>query len=389
MEPGLAPMRSFICKVASRCDLKCDYCYVYEHADQSWRHQPARMSIEVAALLGQRIAAHACRHDLQSVDVVFHGGEPLIVGLRHLNRLCETIRRTAGPVEIQFRMQTNGVMFDEAALEFCLEQRVTVGVSCDGPRSATDRHRLDHFGNSSFDRLCRALEVLSSDSGREIWGGFLTVIDLQSSPTETYRFLRAYEPKSIEFLLPLANHDLFPPGKTPDTTPYADWLLEVFACWYSERPQTTLIRRFRDVIGLMAGLNTSSEEWGLQPVDFAVVETDGELQTVDTLKTAFEGANHIGLNLRDHDFDDMLAHPAVRERQIGASSLCATCQRCPLVAVCGGGYYPHRYSHQAGFSNPSVYCADLQKLIRSVHRAVSDDLKAFAQPAGTAIPLVQ
>ena len=382
-------MRSFICKVASRCDLKCNYCYVYEHADQSWRHQPARMSIEVAALLGQRIAAHADRHNLRSVDVVFHGGEPLIVGLQHLKDLCETIRRSAEPTEVQFRMQTNGVLFDEAALKLCLEQRITVGVSCDGPRSATDRHRLDHFGNSSFDRVCRGLDVLSSDSGRKIWGGFLTVIDLRNSPMETYRFLRSYEPKSIEFLLPLANHDLSPTGESSGTTPYADWLLEVFAGWYSERPQTTLIRRFRDVIGLMAGLNTSSEEWGLQPVDFAVVETNGDLQTVDTLKTAFDGANHIGLNLREHDFEDMLAHPAVRERQIGASSLCATCQRCPLVAVCGGGYYPHRYSRQDGFSNPSVYCADLQKLIRSIHHVVSDDLKAFAQPARAAIPLVQ
>lgn len=280
-------------------------------------------------------------------------------------------------------MQTNGVLFDAAALSFCIEQNVTVGLSCDGPREATDRHRLDHFGRSSFDRVRRALDLLSSDLGREVWGGFLTVIDLENSPVETYRFLRGYEPKSVEFLLPLGNHDLVPPGLPADATPYADWLLAVFAEWYTERPQTTLIRRFRDVIGLMAGIGTSSEEWGLQPVDFAVVEANGEMQTVDTLKTAFEGANHIGLNLREHDFDDMLAHPSVRERQVGASSLCATCQACALVAICGGGYYPHRYSANAGFNNPSVYCADLQKLIRTVHAVVSNDLSTFADRSRT------
>lgn len=388
-EGAPAPIRSFICKVATRCDLKCDYCYVYEHADQSWRQQPARMSTEVATLLGQRIAEHGHCHNLTAVDVVFHGGEPLIVGLQHLRRLCETIRQASKPMEIRFRMQTNGVLFDEAALNFCVEQNMTVGLSCDGPRLATDRHRLDHFGRSSFDRVCRALDLLSSDRGREIWGGFLTVIDLENPPAETYRFLRGYEPKSIEFLLPLGNHDLIPAGMGSGETPYADWLLAVFAEWYAERPQTTLIRRFRDVIGLMAGLGTSSEEWGLQPVDFAVVEANGEMQIVDTLKTAFEGANHIGLNLREHDFDDMLRHPSVRERQAGASSLCATCQKCPLVAVCGGGYYPHRYSASAGFDNPSVYCADLQKLIRTVHAVVSNDLKVFAERPRTPDALVQ
>jgi uncharacterized protein len=29
----------FIVKVHSRCDLSCDYCYMYEMADQSWRDQ--------------------------------------------------------------------------------------------------------------------------------------------------------------------------------------------------------------------------------------------------------------------------------------------------------------------------------------------------------------
>ena len=33
-------LREFIVKVHSRCDLSCDYCYMYEMADQSWRSRP-------------------------------------------------------------------------------------------------------------------------------------------------------------------------------------------------------------------------------------------------------------------------------------------------------------------------------------------------------------
>ena len=32
--------RQFLLKVHSRCNLACDYCYVYQHADQSWRTRP-------------------------------------------------------------------------------------------------------------------------------------------------------------------------------------------------------------------------------------------------------------------------------------------------------------------------------------------------------------
>jgi uncharacterized protein len=31
------PFQEFIVKIHSRCDLACDYCYMYEMADQSWR----------------------------------------------------------------------------------------------------------------------------------------------------------------------------------------------------------------------------------------------------------------------------------------------------------------------------------------------------------------
>ncbi|MEU7607651.1 hypothetical protein AB0B44_43910, partial [Streptomyces sp. NPDC041003] len=34
------PIRQFVLKTRSRCNLACTYCYVYEMADQGWRGQP-------------------------------------------------------------------------------------------------------------------------------------------------------------------------------------------------------------------------------------------------------------------------------------------------------------------------------------------------------------
>ena len=373
---GFAPMRMFICKIASRCNLDCDYCYIYHHADQSWREQPARMSLETAAQLGLRIREHAQRHAIKAVDVVMHGGEPLLVGVEYLRQLCETIRNTAFPVAVDFKMQTNGVLLDEEVFNFCLEWDLAIGLSMDGPRRANDAHRFDHQKRSSFDAVERALALLSSEEGKRIWSGFLTVIDLKHDPLEVYSYLKSFAPRSIEFLLPLGHYDLRPPGKIGlKTTPYADWLLTIFHVWYRERPHTTKIRRFRDVIAMLGGASSSSEEWGLQPTDFAVIETNGSIEAVDTLKTTYPRANDLGLNLFENSFDDMFNAPTVIERQMGWSSLCNTCQGCELVKVCGGGYFPHRYSQDKGFQNPSVYCADLMKLIREIHSTVSDDLK--------------
>ena len=64
------PFREFIIKIHSRCDLSCDYCYMYEMADQSWRSQPRRMSVEIAETIAERIGEHARTHGLRGITLI-------------------------------------------------------------------------------------------------------------------------------------------------------------------------------------------------------------------------------------------------------------------------------------------------------------------------------
>jgi len=57
---------------------------------------------------------------------------------------------------------------------------------------------------------------------------------------------------------------------------------------------------------------------------------------------------------------------------MGLAGLWATCQACPIVAVCGGGDLPSRYSRQNGFDNPSVYCSDLQVIIGHISAVLAE-----------------
>ncbi len=81
---------------------------------------------------------------------------------------------------------------------------------------------------------------------------------------------------------------------------------------------------------------------------------------------AFDGAPATGLNVFDHSLDVVAQHPGITARQKGLAGLCRTCQECPVVTSCGGGLYAHRYRSETGFANPSVYCADLLKLITHI-----------------------
>src|SRR5687767_3413900 len=85
------PFNQFVIKVHSRCDLACDHCYVYEHADQSWRARPTVMSADTAAWAARRIAEHVKRHDLDDFHIVLHGGEPLLAGHERLAEIVSTL----------------------------------------------------------------------------------------------------------------------------------------------------------------------------------------------------------------------------------------------------------------------------------------------------------
>ena len=114
------PFRQFILKVHSRCNLSCSYCYVYEMADQGWRGLPKRMSPPVAGKAVERIAEHAERHGLASVDVILHGGEPLLAGAEWLAGLVGSLRARV-PAQVNVAIQTNGTLLDRAMLDHAQE----------------------------------------------------------------------------------------------------------------------------------------------------------------------------------------------------------------------------------------------------------------------------
>ncbi|MEO3822244.1 FxsB family cyclophane-forming radical SAM/SPASM peptide maturase [Actinomadura sp. B10D3] len=382
------PIRDFILKVHSRCNLACDYCYMYEMADQGWRRQPRRMSRHVLEWAARRIAEHARTNRIFDVQVVLHGGEPLLAGAEHLRYAIETIVAAAEPdVRVGFSVQTNGVLLDEMFLDLFAEHGVSVGVSVDGDEEGHDLHRRRADGRGSYQAVRDGLERLTVPGYRHLFGGVLSTIELRNDPIATYESLLGLGPPEMDFLLPHGNWDTPPPGRPPDeSTPYADWLIAIFDRWYAAEAGDVRIRLFSEIIRLLFGRMSASEAVGLSPVAVVVVETNGEIEQVDSLKSAYDGAAGTRLHVSRDPFDTVLSLPSVAARQIGRRALSDQCLACPAHEVCGAGLYPHRYRSGTGFRNPSVYCQDLFKLITHIRDVVSSDLNlSVAEPVATAV----
>jgi uncharacterized protein len=360
-----APFSQFVLKVHSRCDLACDHCYVYEAADQSWRGRPMAIPDEVISRTAQRIAEHAASHALRSVQVVLHGGEPLLAGRARLRRVVTELHAALRDVcRLDLRIHTNGVLLNEDLCELFAEHGVRVGISIDGDRSANDRHRRYSDGRSSYDQVVRAIGLLHNRF-RELFAGLLCTIDIANDPQAVYQSLIKLHPPRIDFLLPHATWD-HPPVRTPSSdSEYADWLIAIFDRWLADGRRVR-IRTFDSILSTLRGGASFTEALGLGPTALAVIETDGSYEQADSLKAAFDGAPETGMNVFDHALDAVARHPGILARQQGVAGLCQTCQDCPVVTSCGGGLYTHRHRSSNGFANPSVYCADLLKLISHI-----------------------
>jgi uncharacterized protein len=136
------------------------------------------------------------------------------------------------------------------------------------------------------------------------------------------------------------------------------------------------VRILEEIVNLVLGGSSRSDQVGLSPAAVAVIESDGAIEQVDSLKSAYPGASATGLNVFADTFDAALAHPGIVARQLGPAALCKTCQACPVQRECGAGHYAHRYRAGSGFLNPSVYCADLMRLIGHVRHTVHADVLA-------------
>lgn len=366
----------FVIKVHSRCNLACNYCYVYESHDQSWQQQPKMMQESTFVAACRQIAEHARDFSLPSVNLVFHGGEPLLIGARMLDRFATLATEIIGAVTaLRLGIQTNGLLFTSAVADVCDRHRIRVAVSVDGDESGHDRHRRFRDGSGSYAGVATGIRLLTSPRYRHLFAGLLCVLDIRNDPVATYEALLQFRPPIVDFLLPHGNWSTPPPAREEGgPVTYGRWLTTVFDRWYTAPERETGVRLFDDIMALTLGGNSTSEWIGLLPVRVAVIETDGTLEQVDTLKTAYSGATKIHALGHRNPLHAALDEPHIVARQLGVEALSDTCRRCALHNICGAGDYTHRFREGSGFRNPSVYCPDLTFLIRHISTTVINEL---------------
>jgi uncharacterized protein len=355
---GAVPL-NFVLKVASRCNLNCSYCYVYNRGDSSWRKRPKLMPDEVYLATLERIRRHCEQSGQQTAQIAFHGGEPCLAGPDRLDWWCTTAEDVlSSTVDLRFAIQTNGTLLDERWTRVFRTHRFEVGVSMDGPREIHDRERVTHAGRGSYDAVARGLGLLR-DGGVPF--GVLAVVPLGADGIEVHRHFLGLGVEWIDYLLPQLTYETVGPVRAEyGPTPGADFLLPILEHWWADESVRVRIRLMWTMARLILGGESRLDMLGNPPLRYLFVEGDGSIEGLDVLRVCEHGLADTGLNVRSHNFADVASLDELHSQAIFTGvPLPSGCRACPEAATCGGGYLSHRYSRARGFDNPSVWCADL------------------------------
>ncbi|MDX6740493.1 cyclophane-forming radical SAM peptide maturase AmcB [Actinocorallia sp. A-T 12471] len=172
------------------CNLNCAYCYLPHRARRN------EMSVEVAQAVADSIAEQG---DAGTVLVIWHGGEPLMLGTEKFEALLQPFEELREAERVIHSVQTNATLITPEWCRIFRDYWFHVGVSIDGPRAA-NLNRVNWTGRPAFDRIMKGIRTLQDE---DISFAVISVVSPETiaDPIPTLQFLDTLGAVTIAFNL--------------------------------------------------------------------------------------------------------------------------------------------------------------------------------------------
>lgn len=363
-------INSIVLKTASKCNLNCSYCYIYNKGDLSYKSQPKYFSRILVPILLDRVLEYMLENDMGTFVIVFHGGEPMLNGIDFYVYFIDEYNRIFAKHpkrRVLFVMQTNGTLINKENAKVLFDLKINVGISMDTTKESNDNFRVYHNNKSSYNEILNGFKIMQEyDPGV----GILSVIDVNYSAADTYKHIKSTETTFIDLLFPDETHDSIEENDIRGKL--GEWLCELFDLWFEDKTKKPIIKVFTEVFHLILGTGNGYDTMGKNHGDAIVVESNGDIQSNDTFRVCKNRITDTKFNIVNDPLSVMHVDPLAKLYYNNHFDLCSVCSRCPIESLCGGGYVINRYSKINGFDNQSIYCNDLIKFITHVQNVIVD-----------------
>lgn len=347
------------------CNLDCSYCYLPH------RQSKQQMSDETLASAFNRVFSSKFIGD--HLTIVWHAGEPLVPGTAYYRRAFEILKQhKPDRLNVTHNIQTNGTLLDQDWIDFLLTNRVTIGLSIDGPAYLHNRSRKTRRGGPTFDQTMRGLRLLRTNS---LPFHVITVLtrDSLSDANELFDFYVDNGISKIAFNIEEMEGDHTTSSlqnKSIDADMRA--FLQRFQSLCESNPGKLEVREF---IGAFGGIvNPNCVNYGnplAEPFRTLSIGVNGEISTFSPELLGYSSERHGPFefgNVHTHSLDDVANHPrflAVNDEIARGVERCRC--SCDYFEICQGGSPGNKFFENGTFdSTETLFCRLSKKAVIDV-----------------------
>ena len=354
-----------VLKLAERCNLACPYCYYYFQEFNANNNQPL-ISADVVEALPQFFSRTAKETGVNAFNISLHGGEPLLIKKKRFDSILKYVKEnTPKHIDLQFSIQTNGVLIDDEWVDLFSKHQVAVGISLDGTPSTHGKMRPKHNGESSYNDAERGLKLVQQayQDGKLKKVGVLTLMHPEDGEQVLKHIVKKLGVSSPGLNFPRGGWDS---QDSPKWILHVDKHREVIRYWMDELvfPQFHYIRGISDLFFSMqsedaAQYNDISNSLRQHVV---TISSEGKILVDDNMFGLGDEFFNSDLNIFEHSLRDHFTSPLFQELIAANDHKPPACEGCQWYRLCKAGPLYNRFSKVNRFNNKAVICEVLKMI---------------------------
>lgn len=333
-------MTALVKPASSLCNLKCNYCFYCDEAENREQKHETIMTAETSRNLIN--AVYDFCGENSDITFMFQGGEPLMAGIDYFKYFIMVAEeaRTKG-TRIRYSLQTNGTLINEEFCELFKEFDFLIGVSVDGDEALHNLNRCN-----SFEKAMNGIRLLKE------YGINFNILSVITAKTDAAKLFDFYIENDFRAVQPIYCLDSLNGEKSDfslDAKSLARFKKRFFNRWFDEvsKGNQFYVRDFDNLLSLLT--KGQAEQCGASGRCNAqlVVESDGtcypcDFYCIDKFRC---------LNINTASVTDILSCDGLRDFMEFEEDKNELCAACPVLSVCGGGCKRYRslYNQLKGY----------------------------------------
>lgn len=360
--------------------MACRYCYTHGDASRDM------MSIATFRHVASSILSMP---DLSSVRLLWHGGEPLIMGLPWFTEAISALAKAShsSRIHITHSIQSNLSLLTEEYLDFFEAHRFHISSSLDGPEHIHNGGRQYPRGQGTFADVYRGLTMIKSrnevlrnsappgERPVQLGGGVVVVM----SRLNIFRISELYEFFS-NARISIKCNPLINAGRASShmedisitAEEYGAALIELFDIWYKDKGRVISIDPLEEIVGnVLSGKPEECTFSGSCRSRFISVGPHGDVYPCGR----FDGIPDMRLgNLCENSLHDILNSDSARRLLSRSCETIPQCQMCRYRGICNAGCMHNAYAHEGRVDAPDPYCKGYYMLFTHIDEILDAEL---------------